>query len=104
MGLFSGRSAPPQRAMTLPVSWAQVAPGATITDYASVDANGENALRSIAIGSSINLICSLGSSLPVNVYRGYGSDRQQLPQVVILAALLARPPSQPGAPARPAVH
>ena len=44
MGLFSGRRAvddTPQRSMTLPFDWSVLNPGATITDYASVDANGE---------------------------------------------------------------
>jgi len=81
MGLFSGRREPqtqPQRAMTMPWDMATMYPGATITDYATVDANGENALRSIAVGTSIDLICSLGSELPVDVFRGEGSDRQRL--------------------------
>ena len=55
-----------------------VDPGVSITDYATVDANGENALRDIAIGSAIDLICSLTSEMPVDVYRGYGSDRQRV--------------------------
>jgi HK97 family phage portal protein len=79
MGLFSGaRSAPSQRAMTMPPNWSQVTPVPTITDYATVDANGENAFRSIAIGASIDLICSLASELPVDVFRGEGSDRVKL--------------------------
>ena len=81
MGLFSGRRAvddTPQRSMTLPFGWSVLNPGAAITDYASVDANGENALRSIAVGASIDLICSLASELPVDVFRGEGSQRQKL--------------------------
>ena len=35
-----------------------------------------NALRSIAVGASIDLICSLTSELPVDVFRGEGSQRQ----------------------------
>ena len=81
MGLFSGRRAvddTPQRAMTLPFDWSVLTAGATITDYSSVDANGENALRSIAVGASIDLICSLASELAVDVFRGEGSQRQKL--------------------------
>ncbi|MCB0932137.1 MAG: phage portal protein [Mycobacterium sp.] len=81
MGLFSGRRAvddTPQRSMTLPFDLSALTPGVSITDYATVDANGENALRDIAIGSAIDLICSLTSEMPVDVYRGYGSDRQRV--------------------------
>lgn len=79
MGLFSSRrDTPQQRALTMPMF--DVVNGSTsiITDYATVDANGENALRSIAVGASIDLICSLASEMPVNVYRGFGSQREQL--------------------------
>ena len=82
MGLFSGRrsaDAAPQRAMTMPFELSAIHPGATITDYATIDANGDNALRSIAVGASIDLICSLASELPLDTFRGYGSDRVQLP-------------------------
>lgn len=79
MGLFSGRrDAESTRAMTLPFDVAAIHPGATITDYATIDANGDNALRSIAVGASIDLICSLASELPLDTFRGYGSDRVQL--------------------------
>src|SRR5574343_161473 len=81
MGLFSGsRSAAPQqqRAMTLPFDWSVLTPGASIVDYATIDANGENAMRSIAVSAAIDLICSLGSELPVDVYRGEGPDRVKL--------------------------
>lgn len=78
MGLFSGGSRVSEvRAMTWP--W-DVLPGqaATVTNFAGVDANGENALRSIAVGASIDLICSVGSELPLDVFRGQGRDRQQV--------------------------
>ena len=81
MGLFSGRRVAepaPQRSMTLPFDLSAIYPGASITDYATVDANGDNALRSIAVGAAIDLICSLASGLPLDTFRGYGSDRVQL--------------------------
>ena len=79
MGLFSGRGAEPKRSLTLPYELSAIHPGATIVDYATVDANGDNALRSIAIGASIDLICSLASELPLDTFLGYGSQREQLP-------------------------
>lgn len=81
MGLFSGRRAadvPQQRAFTLPVFDPALTSASSISDYATVEANGENALRSIAVGAAIDLICSLASEMPVDVFRGYGSDRVQL--------------------------
>lgn len=81
MGLFSGRRAadqPAQRSFTLPFEVSALSSGAVITDYATVDANGESALRSVAVGAAVSLICSLASEMPVSVYRGYGSDRVEL--------------------------
>ena len=81
MGLFSGRreaDVPQQRAMTMPFDLASLTPSAVISDYATVDANGENAMRSVAVGSAIDLICSLASELPLDVFRGEGSDRVKL--------------------------
>lgn len=45
---------------------------------ASVSGDGENALRSIAVGASIDLLCSLTSELPLDVFRGTGSSRTKL--------------------------
>ena len=82
MGLFSGRTtaAPAQRSFELPPGYtlSMLNPMSTITDYATVDANGENALRSVAVGASIDLICSLASELPLDVYRGEGAGRQKV--------------------------
>ncbi len=76
MGLFSGarpRTEPAQtRSFTLPWS-------VPLVNYAAVDANGETSRQSIAVDASIDLICSLASELPVDVYRGDGSDRVKLP-------------------------
>lgn len=76
MGLFSGarsrKPEPESRSFVLPPSvTAQI-------NYANVDANGESALRSVAVGTSIDLIASVGSELPIDVFRGEGSDRKQL--------------------------
>lgn len=82
MGLFSGRRAvddTPQRSMTLPFDLSALNPGASISDYATIDANGENALRSIAVGASVDLLASLVSTLPVDVFSGEGSGRVKLP-------------------------
>ena len=80
MGLFSGRREvdTSQRSLTMPYELSAINPGATIVDYATVDANGDNALRSIAVGAAIDLICSLASELPLDTFRGFGSDRVQL--------------------------
>ena len=58
--------------------WDTLPGQSSITNYASVNANGESALRSIAVGTSIDLICSLTSELPLDVFRGAGADRVQL--------------------------
>lgn len=45
--------------------------------YADVDASRpETAMQSVAVGSAIDLIASLGSELPIHVYSGQGRDRQ----------------------------
>ncbi len=81
MGVFFGRrdAEPQQRALTLPFELSALNPGATIPNYATVDANGDNALRSIAVGAAVDLICSLASELPLEVFRGEGSERVKLP-------------------------
>ncbi len=79
MGLFSGapvRSRPPEdRGLQWPEGFPL--PSATV-DFASIDANGESALRSIAVGAAIDLICST-SELPIDILRGHGQDRRELP-------------------------
>ena len=79
MGLFSGarpRTEPVQnRSLSLPWSLQSMAP---VVNYASIDAGTEQALRSIAVDTSIDLICSLGSELPLDVYWGEGAERTKL--------------------------
>lgn len=78
MGLFSAAAKPGEsRAMTWP--WDTLPSLSAVTNYASVNANGESALRSIAVGTSIDLICSLTSELPLDVFRGEGKARTKLP-------------------------
>lgn len=82
MGLFSGArsapDAPQQRAFTLPWGLTSLTPAATLGNFAQIDANGENALRSVAVGTAIDLICSVGSELPIDVFRGEGAERVKI--------------------------
>lgn len=50
------------------------------TGYADVDlSRAESSLRSVAVRSAVDLIASLGSELPLDVYSGKGQDRQKWP-------------------------
>lgn len=74
MGLFSGRrevEPVAERAVSLPF-------GPAAVNFGTATAAGTGALGSIAVRSSIDLICSLVSELPLHVYRGEGSDRVAL--------------------------
>lgn len=60
--------------------WPSQAVGSLFTgyggSYATVDpTRGETALQSVAVGSACDLICSLISELPVDVFSGTGVDR-----------------------------
>lgn len=47
------------------------------SNYTNIDAaHGEVSLQSVAVGSSVDLICSLISELPIDVYSGSGNNRQ----------------------------
>lgn len=78
MGLFSGprrvEAAPAERSLVMPDVWRQ----ARSVDYASVNPVGEGSLQSVAVGSTVDLICSLGSELPVDVFTGEGSERRKV--------------------------
>jgi HK97 family phage portal protein len=78
MGLFSS----PQTARAgepFDASQRAVVPVTTSSGTTSVDASTiPNAMQSVAIGSTVDLICSLGSELPIHVYRGEGSGRVKL--------------------------
>lgn len=70
--------APAARASSLDQVLAQIR-GAT-SSYASVDlSRAESSLQSVAVFAATDLIASLASELPVDVYRGTGPDRKQVP-------------------------
>lgn len=76
MSLFFGRSAAPssqveQRSFVVPI-------GSTDTGYAPNLGAAETSLQSVAIRSAADLIASLVSELPVDVYRGEGTERTQV--------------------------
>lgn len=77
MGIFSGRrpkSAPPERRFT------HAQPYITSGPYDRVSlSRAEDSLQRVAVWAAVDLIASLGSELPIDVFRGYGSDRQSLP-------------------------
>ncbi|MFD8531522.1 phage portal protein [Streptosporangium canum] len=75
MGLFWGaRSSPPERReIVLP-------PSIVRSTFDQVDlSRAETSLQKVAVWSSVDLIASLGSELPIDVYRGEGDDRKNLP-------------------------
>lgn len=77
MGLFSGvRRASPE-AENRGLEWPAGLPSPSV-NFAGVNADGESALRSVAVGTSIDLISSVSSELPIDVFRGRGSDRRQM--------------------------
>lgn len=76
MGLFWGARREPetqQRSMQWP--WPTASVGGT---FANATVAGTGAMASVAVRSSIDLICSLVSELPLKVYRGDGADRVEL--------------------------
>lgn len=78
MGLFSGENRQPDRAAERAWGPQALNPAQTFTNYAHVNANGESALQSVAVGACIDLICSLASELPLDVFRGSGTERVQV--------------------------
>ena len=79
MGLFSGATPRTVEARSdgfqLPYGLTSLTPSVS---YSGIDAGGMAALRSIAVGSSIDLICSVASELPIDIYRGEGTAREKL--------------------------
>lgn len=78
MSLFFGRSAQPapqaeQRSFVVPIGSSSAGDG-----YSPNLAAASTSLQSVAIRSSVDLIASLVSELPVDVYRGSGEDRRQV--------------------------
>lgn len=55
------------------------------SDFSNVDARQwDTALQAVAVAAAVDLLASLGSELPVRVFRGQGPQRQQLPLPVQL--------------------
>ena len=75
MGVFFGRRpAAEQRAAV------HVAPYVPSGDYNQIDlSSAESSLQKVAVWSSADLIASLVSEMPFNVYRGRGQDREERP-------------------------
>jgi HK97 family phage portal protein len=64
---------------TFPVAQLHQLMGLFRQDFQQVDLSAaESSLQSVAVGSSVDLLASLASELPVDVFRGTGSRRQQL--------------------------
>lgn len=78
MSVFWGRSAQPA-----PRRDAFAAPTfATVSDggYRNLNLSAaETSLQSVAVRSCVDLLCSLGSELPIDVFSGVGKDRKQRP-------------------------
>lgn len=75
MGLFFGASqqqqSPPAGEMR------SMFPGLPMVDYMSWATGDLSARQSIAVRTSIDLLCSLASELPIHVYSGEGKDRKE---------------------------
>lgn len=68
--------APPPSGLMASHPWIPV----TRQGFADVDASQvDTALQSVAVAAAMDLIASLGSELPLQVFRGRGAERQSLP-------------------------
>jgi HK97 family phage portal protein len=76
MGLFSGRFRDEPVEVARSMTWPYPMTG--IGNFASATVSGTGAMQSIAVRSSMDLICSLISELPLHVYRGDGSTRKSI--------------------------
>lgn len=79
MGLFSTAAAPKSNdGYDERASYPAI--GTDTTYSASTDGKSiPGSLQSVAIGSTVDLICSLGSELPIDVFSGDGADRRKRP-------------------------
>lgn len=79
MGLFSTtRTAEPAK----PEARSFIMPRGPFFEPASSESTAATlpgSLQSVAVGATVDLICSLASELPVHVYRGEGADRVEVP-------------------------
>src|SRR5688572_24104840 len=78
---FNARPAPkPSSATRSTIAW----PDHRLTgsSYADINPNAtaETSLQSVAFRAAVDLVCSLGSELPVDVYSGTGKERKQRPK------------------------
>jgi HK97 family phage portal protein len=72
----------PQRANAPLRPWYQYVAGSSEFggSYAEVPLGSpESVMQAVAVGSSVDLLASLASELPIDVFSGNGSDRQSLP-------------------------
>jgi HK97 family phage portal protein len=85
MSIWSGRSRPPaaKRSTAAPGPWQPTFPftyGQIGRGYQDIDPTlGETALQSVAFRSGVDLIASIVSELPLEVYSGEGSSRKKRP-------------------------
>jgi hypothetical protein len=80
MGLFSRRGAPAPPGEARSIRLAQALLGLGGSTYADIRIDtAESSLQSIAVRATVDLIASLGSELPVDVYSGDGPDRRRRP-------------------------
>jgi HK97 family phage portal protein len=86
MGLFSGRARQRPQPDGLVRTGSAIWPSQSFavpaqawgTTYANIDPTfGETSLQSVAVGAAVDLITSLVSELPVDVFSGSGRDRKQ---------------------------
>ncbi|GAA2364764.1 phage portal protein [Streptomyces carpaticus] len=77
MALFWKTAPPPAREARAAGPW----PALTLSEYAaqSATAGAEAALQSVAVSAAVDLLASLASELPVDVFRGAGADRTEVP-------------------------
>lgn len=65
---------------TFPAAQLQQLMGLFRQDFQNVDlSRADQSLQSVAVRSAVDLLASMASELPVDVFRGEGSSRQQLP-------------------------
>lgn len=75
MGLFLGRRRPETRA---PAMVGHTAPVMTGGGYRADLSHAETSLQKVAVWSTVDLISSLASEMPVGVYRGEDDDRRRV--------------------------
>lgn len=78
MSLFWGRKTEPEsRSLVVPVYGPM---GTADSGYVAAPTSATDSLQSVAVRSAVDLIASLISELPLDVYRGRGSSRVEVPR------------------------